>query len=147
MRALLQRVKEAKVYVKEKEIAKISKGILVFLGIKSEDTTKDVDYLVSKILNLRIFEDNEGKFNYSILEVGGEILIVSQFTLYGDCRRGRRPDFKKAAIKEKAEELYLEFIEKIKNNSGLRVESGIFQAKMLVEIHNQGPVTFLIESL
>lgn len=145
MRALIQRVKEAKVYVEDKVVAEIGKGLVIFLGIGIDDTSKEVDYLVNKVINLRIFEDEKGKFNYSILETKGEILIVSQFTLYGDCRKGRRPDFTKAAPKEKAEKLYLEFIHSIKKEN-LKVAAGIFQARMLVDIHNDGPVTIPIES-
>lgn len=145
MKILIQRVKEAKVYVKDETVAKIGKGLVIFLGVSIDDTSKEVDYLVNKVINLRIFEDERGKFNYSILEVKGEILIVPQFTLYGDCGKGRRPDFTKAAPKEKAERLYLEFIHRIKKED-LKVATGIFQARMIVDIHNDGPVTISIES-
>ncbi|MDI6786645.1 MAG: D-aminoacyl-tRNA deacylase [bacterium] len=145
MKALIQRVKEAKVYVEEKMVAEIGGGLVIFLGISKDDTSKDIDYLVSKVINLRIFEDEKGKFNYSLLEEKGEVLIVSQFTLYGDCRNGRRPDFTKAASKDKAKKLYLEFIQRIKKEN-LRVAEGIFQARMLVDIHNDGPVTISLES-
>ncbi|MBU0599842.1 D-tyrosyl-tRNA(Tyr) deacylase [bacterium] len=145
MKALIQRVREATILVEEKFVSKINRGLVVFLGVSMDDSSKEVDYLVNKIINLRIFEDEEGRFNYSVLEEKGEILVVSQFTLYADCRKGRRPDFTKAAPKEKAEKLYLEFIDKIKKE-GLKVSTGIFQAKMLVDIHNDGPVTIAIES-
>lgn len=145
MKALIQRVREATILVEEKFVSKINRGLVVFLGVSMDDSSKEVDYLVNKIINLRIFEDEEGRFNYSVLEEKGEILVVSQFTLYADCRKGRRPDFTKAAPKEKAEKLYLEFIDKIKKE-GLKVSTGIFQVKMLVDIHNDGPVTIAIES-
>ncbi|MBU2600203.1 D-tyrosyl-tRNA(Tyr) deacylase [bacterium] len=145
MKALIQRVREATILVEEKFVSKINRGLVVFLGVSMDDSSKEVDYLINKIINLRIFEDEEGRFNYSVLEEKGEILVVSQFTLYADCRKGRRPDFTKAAPKEKAEKLYLEFIDKIKKE-GLKVSTGIFQAKMLVDIHNDGPVTIAIES-
>ncbi|MFB0526496.1 MAG: D-aminoacyl-tRNA deacylase [bacterium] len=149
MRAIVQRVSEASVSVKEdeslKEINKIGKGLVVLLGIGKEDGENDAEYLAEKISHLRIFPDENDKMNLSILDVGGEILVISQFTLYGDCRKGRRPDFTSAASPEMAEGLYQKFTEKAKAK-GVKVKSGEFQARMLVNIHNDGPVTILLES-
>ena len=145
MRAVIQRVKSASVTVEGKVISEIRKGLLVFLGVAQEDTPADVDYMASKIANLRIFEDNEGRMNLSILDVGGEALVVSQFTLYGDCRKGRRPSFIAAARPEKADPLYQAFMDEI-SRLGVPVKAGIFQAMMDVELINDGPVTMMLDS-
>ncbi len=145
MRVVLQRVNEAKVMVEGKVVGQIQKGLVLLVGAKTGDGEKDVEYLVDKCLNLRIFEDSEQKMNLSCLEVGGEALVVSQFTLYGDTRKGRRPSFTEALEPKEAERLYLLFIEKIKA-LGIKTQSGIFGAKMMVDISNWGPVTFILES-
>lgn len=145
MRAVVQRVKSASVTVDGKIISEIRRGLLIFLGVAQEDTVAAVDYLASKIANLRIFEDDEGRMNRSLLEVGGEALVVSQFTLYGDCRKGRRPSFTAAARPEKADALYQEFMEAIAK-MGVPVKAGVFQAMMDVELINDGPVTMLLDS-
>lgn len=145
MRAVIQRVKKASVKVNNEIKGEIKAGLLVFLGVSANDTEQDVDYLVDKIVNLRIFEDNNGKMNLSALELGKEILLVSQFTLFGDCRKGRRPNFFAAAPPEKANELYLYFLRTLEK-TGLRIASGEFQAMMDVELVNDGPVTLLLDS-
>ena len=145
MRAVIQRVKSASVSVDGKVVSEIHKGLLVFLGVAQEDTPADVDYMASKIANLRIFEDDEGRMNLSILDVGGEALVVSQFTLYGDCRKGRRPSFIHAARPEKADLLYQAFMDEI-SRLGVPVKAGIFQAMMDVELINDGPVTMMLDS-
>ena len=117
----------------------------MLLGVGQEDSDRDIDYLADKIINLRIFEDNNGKMNLSLLEVGGELLVVSQFTLYGDCRKGRRPGYDRAARPEAAKALYEGFVEKCRG-FGVKVQTGIFQAEMLVDISNDGPVTLLLDS-
>jgi D-tyrosyl-tRNA(Tyr) deacylase len=145
MKALLQRVTAAQVTVEGEVVGKIGHGLVVFIGVASEDTTDDIDYLVRKIVELRIFEDASGKFNLSILDVSGELLLVSQFTLLANTRRGRRPGFTDAAPPEIAEKLFNQFVEQVKL-TGLKVETGIFQAHMHVEINNDGPVTIMIDS-
>ena len=145
MRAVIQRVKSASVTVEGTVVSKIHKGLLVFLGVAQEDTPADVDYMASKIANLRIFEDDEGRMNLSILDIGGEALVVSQFTLYGDCRKGRRPSFIHAARPEKADPLYQAFMDEI-SRLGVPVKAGIFQAMMDVELINDGPVTMMLDS-
>ena len=145
MRAVIQRVKSASVTVEGEVVSEIRKGLLVFLGVAQEDTPADVDYMASKIANLRIFEDDEGRMNLSILDVGGEALVVSQFTLYGDCRKGRRPSFIHAARPEKADPLYQAFMDEI-SRLGVPVKAGIFQAMMDVELINDGPVTMMLDS-
>ncbi len=145
MRVVLQRVKEAKVTVEGKITGEIQRGLVLLVGAKTGDTEEDARYLAEKCLNLRIFEDSQKKMNLSALDVKAEVLVISQFTLYGDTRKGRRPSFTDALDPEGAERLYQKFIEKIKA-TGLKTESGIFGAKMLVEIHNWGPVTFILES-
>lgn len=145
MRAVIQRVKSASVTVEGKVVSEIRKGLLVFLGVAQEDTPADVDYMASKIANLRIFEDDEGRMNLSILDVGGEALVVSQFTLCGDCRKGRRPSFIAAARPEKADPLYQAFMDEI-SRLGVPVKAGIFQAMMDVELINDGPVTMMLDS-
>ena len=145
MRAVIQRVKSASVTVEGEVVSEIREGLLVFLGIAQEDTPADIDYMASKIANLRIFEDDQGRMNLSILDVGGEALVVSQFTLYGDCRKGRRPSFIHAARPEKADPLYQAFMDEI-SRLGVPVKAGIFQAMMEVELINDGPVTLIIDS-
>lgn len=145
MRALIQRVKEAKVEVNGEMKGQIGRGFLIFLGISDSDTEKDIDYLVDKISNLRVFEDKNGKFNLSLLDVQGEALVVSQFTLYADCTKGRRPSFIKAASLEIARDMYKKFVQKFRETK-LGVEEGEFQAKMMVSLVNDGPVTIMVDS-
>lgn len=144
MRLLIQRVSKASVKVKGEYVGRINKGFLVLLGITHEDTKDNVDYLVNKLYNLRVFEDENEKMNLSIKDINGEILIVSQFTLYADTSHGNRPSFINAAKPDKANELYEYFIEKAKQ-TGLKIEAGIFGADMKVELLNDGPVTILLE--
>lgn len=145
MKVVLQRVKEASVEVDQKIVGKITKGLVLLLGAKNRDTDKDCAYLADKLVNLRIFEDDQGKMNLSALDVKAEILVISQFTLYGDTSKGRRPSFTDALEPEEAERLYLRFVDFIKQK-GLKVEKGVFGAKMLVKIYNWGPVTFILEN-
>lgn len=145
MRAVVQRVNYSNVTVNEKIVGKIDKGLMILLGVSENDTDKDVDYLVEKIVNLRIFEDGEGKLNLSLLDIGGQMLVVSQFTLYGDCKKGRRPSFTQAAKPDLANKLYNIFVNKVKSKE-IYVETGIFQAEMKVLLENDGPVTLLIDS-
>ena len=145
MKALLQRVTRASVSIENEEVGRIGQGLVVFLGVAGGDTEKDVQYLVQKIVNLRIFSDKEGKFNLSALEIEGELLLVSQFTLLADTRKGRRPSFIEAAPPAQAEELFEYFVEQTRA-TGLKVETGRFQQYMQVEIHNDGPVTILLDS-
>ena len=145
MRLVIQRVSQAKVTVQGKEVGAIGPGLCLFLGVAKGDTEEDSTYLVQKSVELRIFEDDEGKFNRTLLDVGGEILVVSQFTLYGDCTKGRRPSFSHAASPEEAERLYQQFVQKLREK-GPRVATGQFQAKMEVSLVNSGPVTFIIDS-
>lgn len=145
MRAVIQRVNSGSVVVEEKTVGSISKGFVVLLGVNEKDTEADVLYMVDKIVNLRIFEDDNEKMNLSLLDIKGELLVVSQFTLYGDCRKGRRPNFMSAARPEKAEELYNEFVKKCRE-MGVKTETGTFQAYMKVNIENDGPVTVIVDS-
>ncbi|WP_028314188.1 D-aminoacyl-tRNA deacylase [Desulfatibacillum aliphaticivorans] len=145
MRAVVQRVKSARVKVNGKSVGAINKGLLVLLGVAPEDTSKEVEYLAKKIVGLRIFEDDNGKMNLSLDEVGGEMLVVSQFTLYGDCRKGRRPSFVGAAPPELAEKLYEEFVNVV-DLLGIKTATGKFGAMMDVSLVNQGPVTLIVES-
>ncbi len=145
MRVVLQRVKEAKVTVEDEVVGQIQKGIVLLLAAKIGDTEEDAKYLADKCVNLRIFEDQDLKMNLSAKDVGAEILVVSQFTLYGDTRKGRRPSFTNALDPALAERLYLKFIDEIKAK-GIKTESGVFGAKMLVQIFNWGPVTFILDS-
>jgi D-aminoacyl-tRNA deacylase len=145
MRAVVQRVKESSVSVADEIVGKIGKGLMVLLGVAREDTPEDADYLADKIVNLRIFEDENGKLNRSLLETRGEMLIVSQFTLLGDCRKGRRPSFINAANPQKGEELYEYFVNAVVQK-GIRVQTGRFRAMMDVALINDGPVTLIVES-
>jgi D-tyrosyl-tRNA(Tyr) deacylase len=145
MRAVVQRVKEAKVVVDAKTVGEIGQGLLVLLGVEQKDEKEDADYLVSKIAHLRIFRDSEQKFNLSLIDVRGGMLVVSQFTLLGDCRKGRRPSFTDAALPEKANELYEYFVSSVVKNN-IPVASGEFRAMMDVHLVNDGPVTMLLDS-
>jgi len=142
---VLQRVREGSVEVEGKVVGRVGKGLVLLVGATVGDGEKEVVYLTDKCANLRIFEDQAGKMNLSVLEVGGEILVISQFTLYGDTKKGRRPSFTEALEPEEAEKLYLMFIDYLREK-GLRVEQGVFGAKMLVKIFNDGPVTFVLDS-
>ncbi len=143
MRAVVQRVSHAQVKVDGKVVGKIEKGYLVLLGVKEGDTKKEADFLANKVVNLRVFEDENDKMNLSIKDVGGEMLIVSQFTLYGDASHGNRPSFTEAARPEAANSLYEYFCDKV--GQEVHVEKGVFQAEMKVELLNDGPVTILLE--
>ncbi|SHJ87450.1 D-aminoacyl-tRNA deacylase [Tepidibacter formicigenes] len=145
MRAVVQRVLSSSVTVDENVVGNVQKGLMVLLGVTHDDDIKDVEYMVEKIVNLRIFEDENDKMNLSLLDIKGELLVVSQFTLYGDCRKGRRPNFTEAAKPDKAIPLYEEFINKAKEH-GIKVEKGQFGAHMAVDIVNDGPVTILLDS-
>jgi len=145
VKALLQRVTRASVSVAGEVVGGIGRGLVIFVGVASGDTEKDVNYLVPKIINLRIFADDEGRFNLSALDIKGELLVVSQFTLLADTRKGRRPSFVEAAPPVQAEELFERFVEQARA-TGLKVETGRFQQYMQVEIHNDGPVTILLDS-
>ncbi|MBA7644651.1 D-aminoacyl-tRNA deacylase [subsurface metagenome] len=145
MKALLQRVTEASVSVGSEVVGRIGPGLVVFVGVARGDTEKDAQYLAQKIVNLRLFSDEGGKFNLSALDIKGELLVVSQFTLLADTRKGRRPDFIEAAPPAQAKELFEQFVEQA-HATGLKVETGRFQQYMQVEIHNDGPVTILLNS-
>lgn len=148
MRALVQRVSEGGVYIKNHNYsAEISHGMVILLGVRTGDTPEDVNFVADKCSSLRIFEDDQEKMNLSLKDVDGEVLVISQFTLYGDARKGNRPNFTDAAKAELAEDLYLKFIERVKANLGEeKVKTGIFGAMMQVKIMNDGPVTILVES-
>lgn len=145
MRAVVQRVTESHVTVGGSEVGRIGHGLMVLLGVEAGDGPSDLDYMVDKIVNLRIFEDADEKMNLSVQDVGGSLLVVSQFTLLGDARKGRRPSFSNAGRPEMANALYMEFIEKCRA-MGLNVETGQFQQHMVVRIDNDGPVTLLLDS-
>jgi D-tyrosyl-tRNA(Tyr) deacylase len=145
MRAVIQRVKTGEVYVEGRLSGKIGNGLLVFVGVAKGDGDDDLSYLASKLPDLRIFEDTSGKFNLSLKEKGGELLVVSQFTLYGDCRKGRRPSFTEAEEPITAKNLYDRLISKLREQ-GISVQTGEFQAKMEVHLINDGPVTLLLDS-
>jgi D-tyrosyl-tRNA(Tyr) deacylase len=145
MRLVLQRVKEARVIVNETAVGEIGRGLLVFLGVGKEDTEADMDYLLEKILHLRIFSDGQEKFNLSLMDIGGALLVVSQFTLWGDCRKGRRPSFSESAPASTARPLYEMFVEKARRK-GIPVACGRFQEMMDVHLINDGPVTLLLDS-
>ncbi len=145
MRLVIQRVKSARAEVEGETVGSIGEGLLLLLGVKTGDAIADVNYLVEKVLGLRIFQDDTGKMNFSIVDKAGEILVVSQFTLYGDCRKGRRPSFDEAASMEHALSLYDLFVEEIRQ-SGIHVETGRFGEVMDVSLINAGPVTLLLDS-
>jgi len=145
MRALVQRVREASVEVKDEIVGEIGKGLVILLGVANKDTEKNAKFLANKIANLRIFEDEKGKFNLSLLDIEGEALVVSQFTLYADVRKGRRPSFTKAASPQEADALIEMFIYELKSH-GIKTSKGKFRAKMLVKIFNDGPVTIFLDS-
>lgn len=145
MRAVVQRVKSASVTIDNQKISEIKKGLLVFVGVTDDDSDLDIKYLSEKIINLRIFEDENEKMNLSLKDIEGELLIVSQFTLYGDCRKGRRPSFDKAGNPKETVIIYDKFVENCKAYD-LTVKTGIFGADMLVSIENDGPATFLLDS-
>ena len=145
MRAVVQRVKKSRVIVEGRLVGEINKGFNVLLGISKEDTIEDLKYIKDKIINLRVFEDENDKMNLSLLDIKGDILAISQFTLYGDCTKGRRPNFMNAMGGDEAKALYEEFVKMLKE-SGLKIETGEFGAHMNVEIENDGPVTILLDS-
>ena len=145
MRAVLQRVKRAEVRVGDDVVGSIGPGLLVLVGVGEMDADTDLENLAAKIVNLRVFEDEHGKMNRSLLEVGGQVLCVSQFTLYGDCRKGRRPSYDQAAGLDTAQRLYDDFVKALRS-LGIVVATGQFQAKMEVELVNDGPVTLLLDS-
>lgn len=144
MKVVIQRVKEASVIVEGRTVAEIGKGVLVFLGITHSDKEKNAEWTADKVVNLRIFEDDAGKMNLSVIDIKGQILVVSQFTLYGETEKGRRPSFTNAAKPEYANKLYRYFIQKLQEYP-IIVKEGIFQARMEINLVNAGPVTFIIE--
>ena len=146
MKVVIQRVSLARVKVCDKIISEIKLGFLILLGVEKSDSKQDIDWLVNKISNLRVFSDNEFKMNLSIKDIKGEIIVVSQFTLYAKTKKGNRPSYIKAANPEQAEPLYEEFISQLKNESAVSVQSGVFGANMQVDIVNDGPVTIIIDS-
>jgi len=145
MRAVVQRVKESHVAIEGEIVARIGHGLLVLLGVATGDTLKNADYLADKISHLRIFEDDQEKMNRSLFDTGGDMLVVSQFTLMGDCRKGRRPSFIKAARPDEADPLYEFFVKRVREK-GVHVETGRFRAMMAVSLINDGPVTIILES-
>ncbi|MHB2153040.1 D-aminoacyl-tRNA deacylase [Calditrichota bacterium GD2] len=145
MKVVVQRVKQASVKVDGKTVGQIGKGLLLLIGVDQKDDEEDITFVADKCVNLRIFEDEQGKMNRSLLEVGGEILAISQFTLLGDTRKGRRPSFINAADPQKGNAFYQKFIERLREH-GVKVETGIFGAMMDVELLNYGPVTLIVES-
>ena len=145
MRAVVQRVLRSSVEVEGSMVGSIEKGLMVLLGVSEKDTEEDAAYMADKILNLRVFDDEEGKMNYSLLDVKGELLLVSQFTLYGDCRKGRRPNYMAAAKPDKADALYQQLVQLCRAQN-VKTETGVFQADMKVDILNDGPVTLIIDS-
>lgn len=146
MKSVLQRVSKASVTVDGQIIGQINQGILVLFGVEKSDDEAKMDYHIAKLLKLRIFADENGKMNRSIQDIGGELLIVSQFTLAGDCRKGNRPGFDNAMPPAEAEHMYQQFVERLRQESGLKVETGSFGAMMQVSLVNDGPVTFLLEN-
>lgn len=145
MKVLLQRVSKACVSINDKVVGSIGKGLVVLVGVTSDDTDKDIQYLVEKVAGLRIFTDDVGRFNLSVRDIKGELLVISQFTLLADTRKGRRPSFTEAAPPVQAETLFDEFVKQMRN-TGLNTETGKFQQYMQVEIHNDGPVTIMLDS-
>jgi D-tyrosyl-tRNA(Tyr) deacylase len=146
MRAVVQRVLSARVLVDGKEVSSIGKGILVLLGVAKDDEEEDISYMVKRISNLRIFEDESGKMNYSIRDIGGEVLVVSQFTLYGDVRWGNRPSFENSAPRDRAEKIYDAFCNQLSAELGKEVKRGVFGAMMEIHLVNYGPVTIIVDS-
>ena len=146
MKIVIQRVSEARVKVSDKIISEIKLGFLILLGVEKSDSKEDINWLVNKISNLRVFSDNELKMNLSIKDIKGEIIVVSQFTLHAKTKKGNRPSYIKAANPEQAEHLYEEFILQLKNESAVSVQSGVFRANMQVDIVNDGPVTIIMDS-
>lgn len=146
MRAVVQRVRSARVVVDDQTVGAIAPGLVVLVGVANEDGPADVQYIAAKVRELRVFEDEAGKMNRSVSEVGGGILVVSQFTLYGDCRKGRRPSFDAAAPPAIARALYEDLVRQLREGGDIQVETGAFQAKMAVALVNDGPVTLLLDS-
>lgn len=146
MRAVVQRVIEARVMVNSRPVSSIGRGLLVLLGVGHDDDESDVAWMAKKIANLRIFDDDEGKMNRSVMDVGGDVLVVSQFTLYGDARKGNRPSFTDAAPPEHGEALYSMLVNRLREQYALKVRTGEFGARMVVELKNDGPVTILLDS-
>lgn len=146
MIALLQRVIRASVEIEGKKVSEIGKGIVIFIGVEKDDTERDAQYLVNKIVNLRIFEDRDGKMNLSVKDIGGEIMVVSEFTLAGDCKKGNRPSFDRAMPPEGAEKLYSYFVDALKK-TGVPVKEGVFRSYMHVSLVNDGPVTFILKAV
>ena len=145
MRAVIQRVSQGSVTVEQETVGGIGPGLLVLLGVAADDAPQDADWMAAKICHLRIFEDEAGKLNHSLIDCRGEMLVVSQFTLYGDCRKGRRPSFVKAAAPEKGESLYRRFVDQVRQE-GVAVATGRFRSRMDVALVNQGPVTLIVDS-
>ena len=145
MRAVIQRVSQGSVTVEQETVSGIGPGLLVLLGVAADDAPQDADWMAAKICHLRIFEDDAGKLNHSLIDCRGEMLVVSQFTLYGDCRKGRRPSFVKAAAPEKGESLYRRFVDQVRQE-GVTVATGRFRSRMDVALVNQGPVTLIVDS-
>jgi len=145
VRALIQRVCRATVRVEEQVVGQIDRGLLILLGISDTDGLSDMEYVAEKCINLRIFEDNQGKMNRSLLDTGGQVLVVSQFTLHADTRKGRRPSFNRAAPPDIAKSMYEQFVQRLRT-FGIHTETGVFGAYMQVEIHNTGPVTLMVDS-
>lgn len=145
MRLLIQRVKMASVFVEDKIIANIAKGAVIFLGVKKEDNEEDIHYLVDRILNLRFFSDASGKFQFSVQDTQAELLVISQFTLYASCEKGRRPSFEDAASKEEAQLLYQQFLMQLKKKY-TKIEAGQFQASMMIDMCQDGPVSIMLDS-
>jgi D-tyrosyl-tRNA(Tyr) deacylase len=147
MRVVLQRVSQASVTVGGEVVGEIGAGLVVLVGVARDDSERDADYLADKVINLRVFPDDEGRMNRSLLETGGELLAISQFTLYGDCRKGRRPDFTAAAPPDEARRLYDYFVRALRGRCNIRITTGVFQAEMNVSLTNHGPVTVICESI
>ena len=145
MRVILQRVREARVDVAGATVGQIGSGLLILLGVTHTDTQEDADYLADRIIHLRIFPDDQGRMNRSLVDTGGALLVISQFTLYGNCKKGRRPSFDEAAPAELARNLYEYFVQRLRA-SNLSVQTGVFQAEMEIYLVNQGPVTFFLDS-